>query len=103
MSTFPFKTGTKDLRTAFDLLDRNRDGCITASELQFMLKNLGIKIKDDIIYHLIREASHSESEGEIRADNDFNDCYQQLANQPTTLEAENQKNSYNQTQVAGAQ
>ncbi|KAI9575416.1 hypothetical protein GQX74_014826 [Glossina fuscipes] len=59
MPTFPFKTGTKDLRTAFDLLDRNRDGCITASELQFMLKNLGIKIKDDIIYHLIREASHS--------------------------------------------
>ncbi|KAL9904546.1 ecdysone-induced protein 63F 1 isoform 2-T2 [Glossina fuscipes fuscipes] len=49
------------LRTAFDLLDRNRDGCITASELQFMLKNLGIKIKDDIIYHLIREASHSVS------------------------------------------
>uniref|UniRef100_A0A1A9ZG47 EF-hand domain-containing protein n=1 Tax=Glossina pallidipes TaxID=7398 RepID=A0A1A9ZG47_GLOPL len=49
----------KDLRTAFDLLDRNRDGCVTASELQFMLKNLGIKIKDDIIYDLIREASHS--------------------------------------------
>uniref|UniRef100_A0A1B0F974 EF-hand domain-containing protein n=1 Tax=Glossina morsitans morsitans TaxID=37546 RepID=A0A1B0F974_GLOMM len=47
------------LRTAFDLLDRNRDGCVTASELQFMLKNLGIKIKDDIIYDLIREASHS--------------------------------------------
>ncbi|XP_037934697.1 calcium-binding protein E63-1 isoform X1 [Teleopsis dalmanni] len=49
----------KDLRTAFDLLDRNRDGRVTASELQFMLKNLGINVRDEIIHDLIREASHS--------------------------------------------
>ncbi|KAM7356877.1 calcium-binding protein E63-1 isoform 2-T3 [Cochliomyia hominivorax] len=48
-----------DLRTAFDLLDRNRDGRVTANELQFMLKNLGINVKDEIINDLIREASHS--------------------------------------------
>lgn len=48
-----------DLRTAFDLLDRNRDGRVTASELQFMLKNLGINVRDEIIQDLIREASHS--------------------------------------------
>ncbi|XP_023035529.1 calcium-binding protein E63-1 isoform X3 [Drosophila willistoni] len=49
----------KDLRTAFDLLDRNRDGRVTANELQFMLKNLGINVRDEIIHDLIREASHS--------------------------------------------
>ncbi|XP_037934699.1 calcium-binding protein E63-1 isoform X3 [Teleopsis dalmanni] len=49
----------RDLRTAFDLLDRNRDGRVTASELQFMLKNLGINVRDEIIHDLIREASHS--------------------------------------------
>ncbi|XP_053953951.1 calcium-binding protein E63-1 isoform X5 [Anastrepha ludens] len=47
------------LRTAFDLLDRNRDGRVTANELQFMLKNLGINVRDEIIHDLIREASHS--------------------------------------------
>ncbi|XP_075163960.1 ecdysone-induced protein 63F 1 isoform X4 [Haematobia irritans] len=47
------------LRTAFDLLDRNRDGRVTANELQFMLKNLGINVRDEIINDLIREASHS--------------------------------------------
>ncbi|XP_030380184.1 calcium-binding protein E63-1 isoform X1 [Scaptodrosophila lebanonensis] len=49
----------QDLRTAFDLLDRNRDGRVTANELQFMLKNLGINVRDEIIHDLIREASHS--------------------------------------------
>nr|DAA02771.1 TPA_inf: HDC08330 [Drosophila melanogaster] len=47
------------LRTAFDLLDRNRDGRVTANELQFMLKNLGINVSDELIHDLIREASHS--------------------------------------------
>ncbi|KAL7733647.1 hypothetical protein ACLKA6_005097 [Drosophila palustris] len=50
---------SSDLRTAFDLLDRNRDGRVTANELQFMLKNLGINVRDEIIHDLIREASHS--------------------------------------------
>ncbi|XP_055378703.1 calcium-binding protein E63-1 isoform X3 [Condylostylus longicornis] len=48
-----------DLRTAFDLLDRNQDGRVTANELQFMLKNLGINVKDEIINDLIKEASQS--------------------------------------------
>jgi hypothetical protein len=48
-----------DLRTAFGLLDRNRDGRVTASELQFMLQNLGIQVRDELIHDLINEASHS--------------------------------------------
>jgi hypothetical protein len=47
------------LRTAFGLLDRNRDGRVTASELQFMLQNLGIQVRDELINDLINEASHS--------------------------------------------
>lgn len=46
-----------DLRIAFDLLDRNQDGRVTASELQFMLKNLGIEVRDELIDDLIKEAS----------------------------------------------
>jgi calmodulin len=48
-----------DLRTAFGLLDRNRDGRVTAGELQFMLQNLGIQVRDELINELINEASHS--------------------------------------------
>lgn len=47
-----------DLRTAFDLLDRNQDGRVEANELQFMLKNLGIFVRDELIDDLIKEASH---------------------------------------------
>lgn len=54
-----------DLRTAFDLLDRNQDGRVTASELQFMLKNLGIIVRDELIGDLIKEASHSGKQIEI--------------------------------------
>lgn len=46
-----------DLRIAFDLLDRNQDGRVTAGELQFMLKNLGIVVRDELIDDLIKEAS----------------------------------------------
>lgn len=46
-----------DLRIAFDLLDRNQDGRVTASELQFMLKNLGIVVRDELIDDLIKEAT----------------------------------------------
>jgi calmodulin len=52
-----------DLRTAFGLLDRNRDGRVTAGELQFMLQNLGIQVRDELINDLINEASHS---GKVR-------------------------------------
>lgn len=48
---------SSDLRIAFDLLDRNQDGRVTASELQFMLKNLGIEVRDELIDDLIKEAT----------------------------------------------
>ncbi|XP_059615652.1 calcium-binding protein E63-1 isoform X2 [Phlebotomus argentipes] len=49
----------KDLRTAFDLLDRNQDGHVTANELQFMLHNLGIHVRDELIDDLMKEASRT--------------------------------------------
>lgn len=47
------------LRTAFDLLDRDQDGMVTPTELQFMLRNLGIELRDDLIDGLMKEASHN--------------------------------------------
>lgn len=55
---FEYLKFVSDLRIAFDLLDRNQDGRVTASELQFMLKNLGIIVRDELIDDLIKEASH---------------------------------------------
>ncbi|XP_059615655.1 calcium-binding protein E63-1 isoform X5 [Phlebotomus argentipes] len=49
----------RDLRTAFDLLDRNQDGHVTANELQFMLHNLGIHVRDELIDDLMKEASRT--------------------------------------------
>lgn len=46
-----------DLRTAFDLLDRDQDGMVTPTELQFMLNNLGIHVSDELIDALMKEAS----------------------------------------------
>lgn len=46
-----------DLRTAFDLLDRDQDGMVTPTELQFMLHNLGIELSDELIDGLMKEAS----------------------------------------------
>lgn len=54
-----------DLRIAFDLLDRNQDGRVTANELQFMLKNLGIIVRDELIDGLIKEASHGGNKNKI--------------------------------------
>lgn len=48
-----------DLRTAFDLLDRNQDGRITVGELQFMLQNLGIQLRDEYVQELIKEATQT--------------------------------------------
>uniref|UniRef100_A0A182WAN5 EF-hand domain-containing protein n=1 Tax=Anopheles minimus TaxID=112268 RepID=A0A182WAN5_9DIPT len=48
-----------DLRTAFDLLDRDQDGHVTPEELQFMLRNLGIHVRDELIDDLLREASRT--------------------------------------------
>ncbi|KAG5680876.1 hypothetical protein PVAND_010357 [Polypedilum vanderplanki] len=47
----------RDLRTAFDLLDRDQDGMVTPTELQFMLRNLGIHVSDELIDGLMKEAS----------------------------------------------
>lgn len=46
-----------DLRTAFDLLDRDQDGMVTPTELQFMLRNMGIEMSDELIDGLMKEAS----------------------------------------------
>ncbi|XP_063216468.1 calcium-binding protein E63-1 isoform X1 [Bacillus rossius redtenbacheri] len=51
----------KDLRTAFCLLDRDRDGRVNASELQFMLRNMGIRVRDELLQELLSDASHSGS------------------------------------------
>lgn len=48
-----------DLRTAFDLMDRDQDGHITPDELQFMLHNLGIHINDELIDGLMKDASET--------------------------------------------
>lgn len=45
------------MRTAFDLLDRDQDGMVTPTELQFMLRNLGIHVSDELIDGLMKEAS----------------------------------------------
>uniref|UniRef100_A0A8W7PAU3 EF-hand domain-containing protein n=1 Tax=Anopheles coluzzii TaxID=1518534 RepID=A0A8W7PAU3_ANOCL len=57
--TGPNYACTNDLRTAFDLLDRDQDGHVTPEELQFMLRNLGIHVRDELIDDLLREASRT--------------------------------------------
>jgi len=59
----------QDLRTAFELLDRNQDGRITTDEFKLMLKNLGIDLKDETVEDLIRNASHVGKE--LLDENDF--------------------------------
>lgn len=54
---FHFIFCISDLRTAFDLLDRDQDGMVTPTELQFMLRNLGIHVSDELIDQLMKEAS----------------------------------------------
>lgn len=39
-------------------MDRNQDGHVTPNELQFMLRNLGIHVRDDLIDDLMKDASH---------------------------------------------
>ncbi|XP_066146117.1 calcium-binding protein E63-1-like [Euwallacea fornicatus] len=59
----------RDLRTAFDLLDRNQDGQVTTREFKIMLNNLGIEIKEDKVQELIMCASHAGKE--LIDENDF--------------------------------
>lgn len=60
---YPFSLSPTDLRTAFDLLDRDQDGMVTPTELQFMLRNLGINVSDELIDALMKEASKT---GELK-------------------------------------
>ncbi|XP_047532944.1 calcium-binding protein E63-1 isoform X1 [Vanessa atalanta] len=53
----PSEALLNNLRTAFGLLDRDSDGHVTPAELQFMLRNLGIEVSDDLIADLIKDAS----------------------------------------------
>ncbi len=48
-----------ELRTAFILMDSDRDGRVTAVEIQNMLLNLGISLREDIVLNLVRQASQS--------------------------------------------
>ncbi|CAH1118911.1 unnamed protein product [Phaedon cochleariae] len=59
----------EELKTAFDLLDRNQDGKVNPGELKIMLNNLGIEIKYEKAEEIIRGASHSG--GDIIDQNDF--------------------------------
>ncbi|CAH1961281.1 unnamed protein product [Acanthoscelides obtectus] len=59
----------EELKTAFQLLDRNRDGRVTPGELKIMLNNLGIEIKEEKVEEIIRAMSHSGSE--LIDENDF--------------------------------
>ncbi|XP_063536408.1 calcium-binding protein E63-1 isoform X1 [Cydia strobilella] len=55
----PSEAMLNNLRTAFGLLDRDSDGHVTPEELQFMLRNLGIEVSDDLIGELITDASRT--------------------------------------------
>lgn len=50
---------TTELRTAFGLLDRDRDGRVTAGELQHMLTNLRIDVSSELLTELLAQASAS--------------------------------------------
>ena len=54
------------MRTAFDLLDRDQDGMVTPTELQFMLRNLDIHVSDELIDALMKEASKTGKQKNIR-------------------------------------
>lgn len=59
----------QELRTAFDLLDRNQDGKVTIREFKIMLNNLGIEITEEKAEDIIRTASHTGRE--LIDENDF--------------------------------
>lgn len=40
-------------------MDQDRDGRITALEVQSMLQQLGINLREDIVLNLVRQASQS--------------------------------------------
>lgn len=64
-----------ELRTAFILMDSDRDGRVTAVEIQAMLEQLGISLREDIVMDLVRQASQSG--------NYFNSCFVDCACAPS--------------------
>ena len=40
-------------------MDSDRDGRVTAAEVQTMLERLGINLREDIVFNLVRSASQT--------------------------------------------
>lgn len=49
-----------ELKTAFSMLDKNKDGRVNLCEMKTMLCNLGIPIEDCVVEALINQASERE-------------------------------------------
>ncbi len=48
-----------ELRMAFRLLDKNKDGRISVSEFQCMLHNFGIEVPDEMVQEFITSKSRT--------------------------------------------
>nr|SVE75004.1 EOG090X02HV [Daphnia dolichocephala] len=59
MNRVPSQSEIDELRTAFILMDSDRDGRITAFEVQSMLQQLGIHLREEVVLDLVRQASQS--------------------------------------------
>ena len=51
------KDSEEEIREAFRVFDRDRDGFISAAELRHVMTNLGEKLSDDEVDEMIREAN----------------------------------------------
>lgn len=49
-----------ELKTAFSMLDKNKDGRVNMSEMKTMLSHLGIRIEDCVVEALIKQASERD-------------------------------------------
>jgi len=56
--------GVEELRCAFNMLDRNKDGQLSVPELQTMLKTFNIDVPDELVLELFHHCSHTGS-GEL--------------------------------------
>ncbi|XP_013782320.1 calcium-binding protein E63-1-like [Limulus polyphemus] len=50
-------TQVRELKAAFDLLDKNKDGRVNASEIKCMLEKLRIFLTDAMVHHLVQQAT----------------------------------------------
>ncbi|CDW53538.1 Calmodulin [Trichuris trichiura] len=77
----------QELREAFQVFDKDKDGFISASELHYVMTNLGEKLTDEEVQEMIREAdldgdglvNYNGTSNRLFA-NDENKCYAQLIN-----------------------